>query len=173
MFQPGFEVSTLSLLKPDEMVDSVYEIDLKRLKELGICGIITDLDNTLVAWRSCEVTDILAQWVQNVRAAGLKIAVVSNNSSARVQELANKLGVAYVAKAIKPRRKAFRKIADEFKLTPEKVAVVGDQLFTDILGGNRSGMYTILVTPISKQEFIGTKIVRCFERFFVNRTKKA
>ena len=82
---------TLNLLKPDEMVDSVYEIDLQHLKKMGIRGIITDLDNTLVAWHSSEITDILTQWVQNVRAAGLKIAVVSNNSSARVQELANKL----------------------------------------------------------------------------------
>lgn len=163
----------LNLLKPDEMVDSVYEIDLQHLKKMGIRGIITDLDNTLVAWHSSEITDILTQWVQNVRAAGLKIAVVSNNSSARVQELANKLGVAYVAKAIKPRRRAFRQIAKEFQLSPDKVAVVGDQLFTDILGGNRSGMYTILVAPISKHEFIGTKIARCFERFFIKRPNKA
>lgn len=160
-------------MKPAKMVDSVYDIDLQHLKELGIRGIITDLDNTLVAWRSREVNELLTQWVEKVRAAGLKIAVVSNNSSARVQELAEKLGVAYVAKAVKPRRSAFHKIADEFGLAPENVAVVGDQLFTDILGGNRCGMYTILVTPLSKQEFIGTKIVRCFERLFVKRVKKA
>ena len=81
------------------------------------------------------------------------------------------LGIFAISKAIKPRRGAFRRIARRFSLTPPEIAVVGDQLFTDVLGGNRAGMYTILVTPIHKHEFIGTKLVRLFERIILKRLK--
>ncbi len=164
------EVRTLQLLKPDEIIDSVYDIELQRLKEKGIKGLIVDLDNTLVPWQSREVTKELESWVKKVCAAGLQIAIVSNNSSSRVEELSGKLGITCVAKAVKPRRGAFRRIAGKFQMPPHEIAVVGDQLFTDILGGNRCGMYTILVAPLSKKEFIGTKIMRLAERLFIRRS---
>jgi HAD superfamily phosphatase (TIGR01668 family) len=85
--------------------------------------------------------------------------------------MSTQLGVIALAGAVKPRRGAFRSIASQFNLSPSEVAVVGDQLFTDILGGNRTGMFTILVTPISSHEFIGTKIVRMIEKFFLSRIK--
>jgi HAD superfamily phosphatase (TIGR01668 family) len=153
------------------MVDSIYDINLSHLKLMGIKGIITDLDNTLLAWHSSEITPTVEQWISDVRNEGLKIAIVSNNSTARVEELSAQLGgVICIAKAIKPRRGAFRSIAGQFNLAPHEIAVVGDQLFTDVLGGNRSGMYTILVNPISKQEFIGTKIMRLAEKIFLRRS---
>ncbi|MCR3922659.1 MAG: YqeG family HAD IIIA-type phosphatase [Firmicutes bacterium] len=161
----------MKLLQPTEIVDSIYDIDLHLLKQKGIKGIITDLDNTLLAWRSREISTMLEQWVKEVREAGLKIAIVSNNSSSRVEQLSAQLGVISIAKAIKPRRGAFRSIATQFNLTAQELAVVGDQLFTDILGGNRAGMYTILVTPISKHEFVGTKVMRLAENIFLHRNK--
>lgn len=154
------------------MVDSVYDIDLEELKKQGIRGIIADLDNTLVPWRSCEIPCALEDWFCRVRNAGLKIAVVSNNSPSRVAEFSSRLGVTCIAKAVKPRRGAFRRIAADFGFAPQEMAVVGDQLFTDILGGNRSGMYTILVKPLSRHEFVGTKLVRLVERIFLRRLQK-
>lgn len=165
-------MSPLKLLKPDEIADSIYHVELYKLKEKGIKAIIVDLDNTLVPWRSSEVQDELVQWIETVRSAGLQIAIVSNNTSARVEGMSSQLGVIALSGAVKPRRRAFRNIAEQFKLKPHEIAVVGDQLFTDVLGGNRTGMYTILVTPMSKHEFIGTKAVRYFEKFFLNRLKK-
>ncbi|HAA38257.1 MAG TPA: YqeG family HAD IIIA-type phosphatase [Firmicutes bacterium] len=159
----------MKLLQPNEMVDSIYDINLSSLKAKGIKGIITDMDNTLLAWHSSEITPTAAQWVNEVRQADLKIAIVSNNSPARVEELSAQLGVICIAKAVKPRRSAFRSIAAQFNLSPQEMAVVGDQLFTDVLGGNRAGMYTILVNPISKHEFIGTKIMRLLEKLFLQR----
>ncbi|NLZ39177.1 MAG: YqeG family HAD IIIA-type phosphatase [Firmicutes bacterium] len=159
----------MKLLQPNEMVDSIYDINLQKLKAKGIKGIITDLDNTLLAWDSAEITPTVEQWIKEVRKAGLKIAIVSNNSAARVQECSAQLGVICIAKAVKPRRGAFRSIATQFNLAPEEIAVIGDQLFTDVLGGNRSGMYTILVNPISKKEFIGTKVMRLIEKIFLRR----
>ena len=162
----------MNLLVPDQMVSSIYEIDLKQLKDKGIKAIIADLDNTLLPWRSREITATLEKWVSDVRAADLKIAIVSNNSSNRVRELSDQLGVIFIAKAIKPRRRAFRSIAAQFNLNCEDFAVIGDQIFTDILGGNRSGMHTILVAPMSKVEFFGTKLMRLMEKIFLPRLKK-
>ncbi|HZK24338.1 MAG TPA: YqeG family HAD IIIA-type phosphatase [Oscillospiraceae bacterium] len=159
----------MKLLQPNEMVDSIYDINLHQLKANGIKGIITDLDNTLLAWRSSEFKPTVEQWISEVRNANLKIAIVSNNSTARVEDLSAQLGVVCVAKAIKPRRGAFRSIAAQFNLAPHELAVVGDQLFTDVLGGNRAGMYTILVDPISRHEFIGTKLMRLLEKLFLRR----
>ncbi|MCW3490345.1 YqeG family HAD IIIA-type phosphatase [Dethiobacter alkaliphilus] len=160
-------MSALKLLKPNQMVDSIYDIDLQQLKQQGIKAIIADLDNTLVPWRSSEVQEKLVDWINTVRDADLKIAIVSNNTSARVEAMSSQLGVIALGGAIKPRRGAFRSIAAQFNLYPKEVAVVGDQLFTDILGGNRTGMHTILVTPMSTHEFIGTKIVRQIEKVFL------
>ncbi len=158
---------------PDKVVDSIYHIDLEELKGAGIRAIIADLDNTLLPWDSSEIAAGLVDWVQKVKDAGLRLAILSNSfSPSRVETISSALDVLAVSKAIKPRRSGFRAIATRFGLEPRQVAVVGDQLFTDVLGGNRSGMYTILVTPMSRTEFFGTRIMRRLERLFLNRIKK-
>jgi hypothetical protein len=158
-------------LTPDELVESIYEIDLGQLKDRGIQAIIADLDNTLVPWGSSEVDDTLRKWVDDINRAGINLAIISNNSSSRVEKMSSRLGVFAISKAIKPRRGGFRSIAARFGLTPNQVAVVGDQLFTDVLGGNRTGMYTILVTPLNSREFIGTRLMRRLEYIFLRRIK--
>jgi hypothetical protein len=158
-------------LTPDELVESIYEIDLGQLKDRGIQAVIADLDNTLVPWGSSEVDDSLRKWVDDINRAGIKLAIISNNSSSRVEKMSSRLGIFAISKAIKPRRGGFRSIAARFGLTPNQVAVVGDQLFTDVLGGNRTGMYTILVTPLNSREFIGTRLMRRLEYIFLRRIK--
>ncbi|MBS3900822.1 MAG: YqeG family HAD IIIA-type phosphatase [Dethiobacter sp.] len=160
-------MSALKILRPDKIVDSIYDIKLDFLKEQGIKAIIADLDNTLVPWRSSEVKDEQLQWVGKARSFGLRVAIVSNNTYSRVDDVSSKLGVIALSGAFKPRRSPFRLIASHFSLQPAEIAVVGDQLFTDILGGNRCGMYTILVKPMSKQEIIGTKFMRVVEKIFL------
>lgn len=162
----------LEKLTPDEMVDSIYHMDLSALQKKGIKAIIADLDNTLVPWGACDINPELLNWVNSVKNVGLQLAILSNNSPSRVSEMAERLNIIGISKAIKPRRGGFRSIAARFGLAPSQVAVVGDQLFTDILGGNRSGMYTILVIPLSSREFIGTRIMRRLERIFLGRIKK-
>ena len=155
------------LLRPDKIVGSIYDIDLLALQSQGINAVIADLDNTLVPWNMSEVDERLQGWLTTLWAAGLKLAIVSNNFPSRVEEMSARLGVIAVAQAVKPSRRAFLGVADRFGLAPDQVCVVGDQLLTDILGGNRSGMYTILVTPLDGREFIGTKMVRVLERLLM------
>ena len=154
------------------MVDSIYDIDFQQLSAGGIRGVIADLDNTLVPWGTTEINPELLAWVNTLKTSGIKLAILSNNSPSRVDNMSTQLDIYAASKAVKPRRGGFRHIAAHFGLAPAQMAVVGDQLFTDILVGNRSGMYTILVLPLCKTEFIGTRLVRLVEKFFLTRIKK-
>ena len=162
----------MKLLYPDLYLESIYHLNFKKLNEKGIKGIITDLDNTLVAWKDKELTKHLETWFQDVNSRGIKLCIVSNNKNTRVHHFAKKVGLPAISNANKPRRKAFKKALETLDLPPEEVAVIGDQIFTDVLGGNRMGMFTILVVPIDEKEFICTKILRMMERFILRKITK-
>lgn len=154
----------MQLLRPKEYRRSIFDIDLDMLKRKGFRAIMLDLDNTLVMWNEPEPTPGLMVWLDKVRAKGMQVCIVSNNSGSRVSEFASKVGIPFISKAIKPRRKGFREAMARLGVNPQETVVVGDQIFTDILGGNRAGAYTILVVPIDPREFFLTQIVRKVER---------
>ncbi|GAB7386618.1 YqeG family HAD IIIA-type phosphatase [Bacillaceae bacterium] len=151
-------------LIPDLQVSSIYEIDLDALKARGVKGIITDLDNTLVAWDRPNATPELAEWLKKVQDYGFEVMIVSNNKETRVSAFARPLGIRYIHRAQKPRRKAFLEAIKRMNVTREQTVVIGDQLFTDVLGGNRLGFYTILVLPVAKSDGFWTKFNRKLER---------
>lgn len=155
---------TVRLLRPAEYRESIQKIDLDRLKAKGIRAILMDLDNTLVRWNHPEPPEGLVQWLERVRNAGITPCIVSNNKGPRVRTFAERIGVPFVSKASKPRRRGFREAMARLGVSPQETVVVGDQIFTDVLGGNRSGAYTILVVPIDTHEFFGTRMVRIVER---------
>ncbi len=125
---------------------------------------ILDLDNTLVPWGESDIAPDLAAWVGRAREAGLRLCIVSNNRGPRVTRLAHRLGIPAVTGALKPRRTALRRALAAMEVRPDEAALVGDQLFTDILGGNRLALHTILVRPQSRREFFLTRMVRVVER---------
>lgn len=152
--------------RPDVVAASVLEIDLALLRARGIEALLLDLDNTLTRWRSREVRAEVLDWVRQVRAAGFQVHIVSNAGTApRVEHVARQMGVPFLVRAAKPRRRGFRRAAKLLNVPAERVAVVGDQIFTDVLGGKRAGMFTILVDPIDRRcEFISTRFMRLVER---------
>jgi uncharacterized protein len=152
------------LLRPAEYHKSIFEINLDKLKAKGYQAIMLDLDNTLVQWNHPDPTPGLLQWLEQVKAKGLRPCIVSNNSGPRVSEFAAKVGIPFIPNASKPRRKGFREAMAMLGVTPQTTVVIGDQIFTDVLGGNRSGAHTILVVPIDPREFFLTQIVRKVER---------
>ena len=162
----------LKRFSPDLVLDSIYDLDLRKLKKRGIKGIITDLDNTLVVWNAREVEEPLYNWFTTLKDSGFKVCILSNNSSGRVDDFAAMVGVPAVSKAVKPRRTGFRRALEHMNLKAPETAVLGDQLFTDIWGGNRTGLFTILVTPLSRKEFIGTRLVRQVENLLIRKLKK-
>ncbi len=159
----------LKKLYPDLYLDSIYDIEFEELKKEGIEGLITDLDNTLVAWNEEEIDKRLGYWFEEAKKHNFEICLVSNNSSSRVFNFARKVNIHAIPKAKKPSRRAFRKALRLMELSPSQVAVIGDQMFTDVLGGNRVGLFTILIRPIAEREFIGTKFMRKIEKHFLKR----
>ncbi len=158
-----------NIFKPDLCLDSIFDLDPEHLKSIGIKGIITDMDNTLVSWSDRTVCPRLAKWLKALKESGFKMFIVSNNSRERGGEIARELDLPAIWYAVKPSRRSFRKAIKSMNLRPEDVAVVGDQLFTDVLGGNRLGLYTILVNPICEKEFIWTRLIRLLERIILGR----
>jgi len=159
----------IDLFCPDECVGSVLDIDLDNLWERGFRALIMDLDNTLLAWETDEIPAEARQWIERARAKGFKLCIASNGRSGRVMRIARTLGVPAIPKAIKPRKRPFRRALEILGTAPEATVVIGDQLFTDVLGGNRMDLYTILINPMSKEELGTTKIVRKVERRVLNR----
>ncbi|MER3473152.1 MAG: YqeG family HAD IIIA-type phosphatase [Armatimonadota bacterium] len=150
---------------PDEVVSSVTDIDPASLKQQGIQAVLLDLDNTLVPWQKLDVPEPVRRWIQAMKGAGLRLCLVSNTRRRRRLEiLAKELDIAYVPKAFKPRRYGLRQALQRLNATAQQAVMIGDQIFTDVWGGNRMGMRTILVAPMARHEFLGTKVSRLLER---------
>ncbi len=159
----------LKFICPDDCVPAVFDIDLDRLRSEGIRALFVDLDNTLLAWDQEHPSERLRRWIARVREKGLRICIVSNGMPARVKRVAEKLGVTAITQAIKPRKRPFEQALRLFGLQASEAAVVGDQLFTDILGGNRMNMHTILVKPVGRHEMKHTQWIRRIERRLIRR----
>jgi HAD superfamily phosphatase (TIGR01668 family) len=153
----------LRWLTPTRHAPSVLTIDPQQLTGEGIRGVILDLDNTVIAWDAAVPSAAVREWVDRLRQAGLKACIVSNNFMGRAQAIGEILGIPVVRAAVKPTPWAFRKAMTIMGISAGQTALIGDQLFTDILGGNLLGMCTILVDPLSTQEFPTTKLIRRLE----------
>ncbi|APH04305.1 YqeG family HAD IIIA-type phosphatase [Bacillus weihaiensis] len=157
---------------PGEYVKSIYHISPKQLKESGVKGIITDLDNTLVEWDRPNATPELLEWFKELKDYGMQVTIVSNNNESRVKAFSEPLNIPFIYKARKPMGKAFLKAVKDMKLKKEDVVVIGDQLLTDVLGGNRNGFKTILVVPVASTDGFYTRINRMIERRILDSLKR-
>lgn len=149
---------------PDAHVDSVDQITAAWLARWGVRGLVLDLDNTLVPWNTADVPGPIGAWVRELAAAGIVSCVLTNNYTHRASEVARLLDIPIIKAAFKPSPAAFRGALRVMALPAGEVAVVGDQLFTDVLGGKLVGMRAILVEPLSAREFFTTRFVRWLER---------
>jgi uncharacterized protein len=157
----------LAALRPERYYESLIAIDVDDLSRLGLTGLIVDLDNTMVPRKGVDTTDELRTWLAKAKAAGLGVCVVSNNWHNRVGAVADGLGLPMVARATKPLARAFTAGMKALGTEPSDTAVIGDQMFTDVLGGNLLGLYTILVIPLSGPELFYTLALRRVERFLL------
>lgn len=157
------------LLTPDIYIEEICKITPAQLTEMGIRGVICDLDNTIIPWDQEILSDEVAAWFADLKAAGLRLCLLSNSLHARVNLIAGRLDIDAVPAAVKPRKRAFLKALDKLGLTHEEVIVIGDQIFTDIYGGKRLGLKTILVKPMSSKELLWTRFMRRLERRVLSR----
>lgn len=162
----------LRLFCPTWYYHSIYDIDLSELKKAGISSLIIDLDNTLIERNKLETPESLHKWLLGVKKYGFSCCIVSNNWSSRVGKIADQLGLPMVAPAVKPRRKAFKLGLELLGASVKETAVVGDQLFTDILGGNLMNLKTVLVVPLSSRDLPHTRMLRHIEKMILVRLEK-
>lgn len=153
---------------PDIIVDGIRDISQALLEQLGVRGLILDIDNTLVPTHAKEADGIALQWLTEMKAHGIKMCIVSNASRARVVKFNEKLELFAIHRAFKPRRGAFKKAAGLMGVDSSNIAVVGDQIFTDVNGGNKAGMITILVKPLHKKEFFFVRLKRVPEKIVLH-----
>jgi hypothetical protein len=147
----------------------VFQLSPEWLQSRGLSALLLDLDNTLIPYGDQgEPSKALLDWLAAVKGAGVQTFLVSNAKPGRVRYWGERLGLPGLGLAAKPWL-GFRRAIRRWKLRPEQVAVVGDQLFTDVLGGNLVGAHTVLVAPLSKQELGYTRLVRRLERWVLNR----
>lgn len=145
-------------------VNSIYDINFEELKERGITSLVFDIDNTLVPQKILNPDRKVINLFKFLKSKGFKICLISNNTTKRVNNFTKNIGIQGVSWAIKPRKAAFYKALKMLDSKPEETAIIGDQIFTDILGGHRVGLFTILVRPLSSEEFGWTKLMRKLER---------
>ena len=156
-------------LYPDIHLKTILEITIEMLNKNNIKGLILDVDNTIIDFSRTPI-DGLEDWANGLKEKGIKLCILSNtNNKQKVKNLGEKLGIPYLYFAKKPLKTGFIKAKAVLELNPENIAVVGDQLFTDVIGGNACGMFTILVEPLGKQDIFLTAIKRPIERYFIKR----
>lgn len=154
----------INLLTPDLYVESVLKLNLEKLKQKNIKGLIIDIDNTLVSWEIKYASEKTKEWLLNLEKEGFKVCLVSNNTEDRVVTFNEELKLPAIHRASKPRIGAFKRAMKIMDTKIENTAVIGDQIFTDVLGGNRMRLFTVLVVPIEGKEFWWTTFVRKIER---------
>ena len=149
---------------PDVYLRSVTALTARRLRDLGIRGLILDVDNTLTTHDNPVPRPDVLRWLDGMRAAGIKMIILSNNSPARVRPFAEILGMDFAADAAKPLPGGYRRAAAKLGLGGKELAVVGDQIFTDVLGGNLCGFKTVLVKPMQPEDTRFFRLKRRLEK---------
>ncbi|MCX5749969.1 MAG: YqeG family HAD IIIA-type phosphatase [Candidatus Saganbacteria bacterium] len=158
--------------RPKEYVDSVYRIDLDRLYRRGIRALIIDLDDTLIPRRDYSVPMTIYAWVEKAKEKGFKIYLASNGSRLpRVKYIIKTLQIDGNALSFKPLPFAFYNAMKVLDVSAGDTAVIGDQLITDMLGGNILGMYTILVNPLSEETSLFRMPMRLLDNFLIRLLK--
>ena len=161
------------LFYPKFYYKNVQSIDLDKLYELGIKGIILDVDNTLIDYKRIMPNGI-KEWVNDAKKRNFKVCILSNsNKKDKISKVAGDLNLEYLMAAKKPIKSGYVKALNLLDLSAENCVAVGDQIFTDVIGANRMKINSIYVEPINTKEFWYTKWKRPIEAWILKRYKSA
>ena len=155
------------LFKPDFAFYRITDIEISFLKNNCIKGLILDVDNTLTTHDNPVPAEGVREWIQNMKQNGIKLMIVSNNHPPRVKPFADLLGVDFVCEGKKPLSRGFKEASEKINLPSDKIGAVGDQIYTDILGANFSGIKSIYVSPIEHEKTAFFKFKRKMEIPFI------
>ena len=161
----------MALLKPNYILKKITDITPEFLDEHNIKGLLLDVDNTLAPHGKKEPDSVAGKWIKDMLAAGVKLRIISNAKNSRIKVFADKVSLPFSALSLKPLP---FKIQGAVRLTgfaKKETAIVGDQIFTDILGGNLAGIKTVLTEPIKPENGWFFRVKRRFETKLIRRWK--
>lgn len=159
------------LFKPHLILHRVYDITPQMLADLGARGIVLDVDNTLSTHHAQQPLDGVTDWLSEMRAAGIKLTILSNARSRRVAPFADRLGIEYISVGLKPLPFGVMRAVKRLGLRRKEVILVGDQLFTDMLGANLCGVRGVLVEPALPESGRSFKVRRRIEMVLLRKYK--
>lgn len=162
-----------AVFRPEGYAARLSHVSLDDLAARGFLGIIVDLDNTLVGYGEEHLAAEDEAWIADARARDFRICLVSNNFNARVLRVGEQLGVPAIASALKPLPRGFLAALRVLGTAKGQTIVVGDQLFTDVLGAKFSGLHSILLEPLVAKDWLGTRLLRMLERALLGRGPRA
>ena len=157
----------MALFKPKMRIGKMIDLTPQILNDAGVRALLLDIDNTMTTHDNPVPADGVTEWIEMMKSEGFLLMVVSNNTGERVSRFSNLLGLDYEVKAAKPLPYGFRRACDRLGIRPEEAAVIGDQLFTDMMGGNLLGAYTVLTEPYELESMKFFKFKRACERFIM------
>lgn len=155
----------MSLLKPQYRFRNVMQITPDDIKKSGAKAVLIDADNTLAFHDSQQPYPGVVNWIKEIIAAGIPMIIISNNNAERVRPFAEKLGLPFAEKSAKPLPKGFVKACKRLGVSPKETAVIGDQIFTDVLGGNLIGAKVFLTEPLGPETDGFIKFKRHLEKW--------
>ena len=157
----------MALFKPRMQVGKMIDLTPEQLRDAGIKALLLDIDNTMTTHDNPVPAEGVTEWIERMKSQGFLLMVVSNNTGERVSRFSDLLGLDYEVKAAKPLPYGFRRACGRLGVKPEEAAVIGDQLFTDMLGGNLLGAYTVLTEPYEPESMTFFKFKRACERIIM------
>ena len=157
--------------KPHIKLDRITEITVELLKIYDIKALILDVDNTLSTHHGQVLTEGLEDWLLYMQENDIKLVVLSNSKKERVEPFAKKIGLDFFSLGLKPLPFGYIKAVKFLKEKRKNCAIVGDQIFTDIIGGNTVGVKTVLLTPIKPEDGWSFKLRRRLEKILIKILK--
>lgn len=151
---------------------NILEVTPEILKENNIKALILDVDNTLLDF-DLKIIDGLEDWGKTMKENGIKCIILSNsNKETKVKMVADLLGIEYIKFAMKPLKRGFKRAQKRLEIPSENIAAIGDQIFTDVIGANRSKMFSILVKPLAEKDLWMTRFKRPIENLVIKKYLK-
>ena len=159
----------MAIFKPDYIFEKTTKITPQFLADHGIKNLLLDVDNTLTTHDNPEPSPGIEEWLDTMRAHGINMMIISNNNKERVSPFAARLGLPFTSMACKPLPFGYKKGMKMLGGNKKNTAMVGDQIFTDVMGANLSGIKCLMVLAILAEEGAGFKFKRKIEKGFVEK----
>ncbi|GHU86097.1 hypothetical protein FACS1894198_5270 [Clostridia bacterium] len=162
----------MDMFLPDYVFNKIWDISEEDIKGMGVKFLLLDIDNTLTEHNGKVPRVEALRWLKKLKEVGIGAAIVSNGGAKRVKAFAGVLGLQYEYSSRKPLRVGLKNIVERLGWPKSETAIIGDQIYTDILGGNAFGIKTILVQPIETERRLFLRIKRFLEKPFLKKAKK-